>query len=684
MMQKAFLLILLPLVVIIPSFGQTKITGNVLDQVNGKPISFVNIGILNSNVGTISNDDGSFVIHIPASYLKDNLLFSAIGYGRRAIPVSSIRKTGKITISLRERVTNLQTVIVSAKKEKKINFLLGNRHHYGRILYADSIAAGSAIALLIENKHPSYHPNLAYPVFVEKALLKIHKNTVGEFKVRVRLLEVDSANNNLPGKDMLNESVVVKSRIKKGWLTFDLSSYNLKIAQPGFYLMFEWIMEDKDRLALMNQYAQFKKQNPDKVSVDTSLVNGEKIPVNSYHGFTAGTLFAASYAQFSLDRFQCYYRLNSFGEWKIAPATLTARIQVSNQPGLKPVNSGKNRSDKEPDCQQPTPECKAIKLAEQFLDENSVEGMQLTVSVKGKTVLSRGFGYSDVAKSKLVTTSTQFRIGSVSKALTSAALIKLEEENKLDLDAPVQQYVPSYTRKRYRITTRQLAGHLSGIRHYEKNKIDDLIRKKHYKSVLDAISIFENDTLLFKPGTQFGYSSFGWNLVGAVIERVSNQNFVRYMHENIWQPLSMLHTYADVSDSIMSYKSKFYLATGEESEPYDLSYKYPSGGLLSTTEDLVRFGNELLRGNYLDRTLKRQLFETQYTIDGKATKYGLGWNIGKDPNGHTIWFHSGNLLEGSAYLILYPDDDIVVAFLANSQKGLSFDIQGIGELFYGK
>ncbi|MCG8317955.1 MAG: carboxypeptidase-like regulatory domain-containing protein [Cytophagales bacterium] len=94
MIQKAFLLKLLLLVVIIPSFGQIKISGNVLDQVAGEPISFVNIGILNANVGTISNDDGSFVIRIPASYLKDTLIFPAIGYGRRAIPISSISISG--------------------------------------------------------------------------------------------------------------------------------------------------------------------------------------------------------------------------------------------------------------------------------------------------------------------------------------------------------------------------------------------------------------------------------------------------------------------------------------------------------------------------------------------------------------------------------------------------------------
>ncbi len=336
MVQKVLPLKMLLIVTIIPSFGQVKIRGNVLDQANGKPVSFVNIGILNSGVGTISNDDGSFVVRISTAHLEDTLIFSALGYKRKAIPISSISRKESLTISLQEKVIYLKPVVVSTKKEKEVDFKLGNRHHYGRIIYADSIAAGSAIALLIENKHPNYYPDLTYPVFVEKALLKIHKNTVGEFKVRVRLLEVDSANSNLPGEDILHESVVVTSKIKKGWLTFDLTSYNLKIAQPGFYLMFEWIMEDKDRLALMDQYVQFKKQNPDRFSIDTSMVNGEKILVNSYHGFTAGTLFAASYAQYALDRFTCYYRLNSFGEWKIAPAILTARIQVSNQPTLHP------------------------------------------------------------------------------------------------------------------------------------------------------------------------------------------------------------------------------------------------------------------------------------------------------------------------------------------------------------
>jgi len=146
----------------------------------------------------------------------------------------------------------------------------------------------------------------------------------------------------------------------------------------------------------------------------------------------------------------------------------------------------------------------------------------------------------------------------------------------------------------------------------------------------------------------------------------------------------MRHTFGDVTDSIISNKSSFYYLTGEEAKRYDLSSKYPSGGLISTTEDLVKFGNELLHGQYFDRAWVDKLFLTQYTRDKKPTGYGMGWNTTKDRNGHRVWYHSGNLFESSAFLMIYPDDDIVIAFLGNSPEGMSFDIQKVAEALYRK
>ena len=96
----------------------------------------------------------------------------------------------------------------------------------------------------------------------------------------------------------------------------------------------------------------------------------------------------------------------------------------------------------------------------------------------------------------------------------------------------------------------------------------------------------------------------------------------------------------------------------------------------------MKFGNEILNGEQFDSKAKMILFEPQTTLDNVKTGYGLGWYIGVDKNGHRIWYHSGDSFSSSSHLIIYPDDNVVVAFLSNSQDGAAFDIQNVGELFY--
>lgn len=122
------------------------------------------------------------------------------------------------------------------------------------------------------------------------------------------------------------------------------------------------------------------------------------------------------------------------------------------------------------------------------------------------------------------------------------------------------------------------------------------------------------------------------------------------------------------------------MSTGEEFSKEDSSYKYASGGLVSTSEDLVAFGYSLLKAR--SDSLTNQLFQTMYSGNGKPTNYGIGWNIGKDFTGQPIYFHSSNMINGSGYLILYPEQDMVLAFLANGPGGLLFDLQKLAALFY--
>src|SRR5437764_2569928 len=215
-----------------------------------------------------------------------------------------------------------------------------------------------------------------------------------------------------------------------------------------------------------------------------------------------------------------------------------------------------------------------------------IPGVQVAVAIDGTLVWSEGFGYADAARRRPVTRATQFRIGSVSKPLTAAAVALLYEQGKLDLDAPIQRYVPTFPEKGYPITTRQLAGHLAGIRHYRDR---EFFQTRHFATVRDGLAIFQDDSLLFPPGTRFSYSSYGWNLVSAVVEGVAGEDFLPYISAHAFRPLGLTHTAPDRTDSVIPDRTPF--SDPDPNGAYhvaptvDNSYKCAGGGSVSTAED---------------------------------------------------------------------------------------------------
>ena len=219
----------------------------------------------------------------------------------------------------------------------------------------------------------------------------------------------------------------------------------------------------------------------------------------------------------------------------------------------------------------------------------------------------------------------------MSKALTSVALVQLAASRRLDLDAPVQRYVPGFPAASAPITARGLAGHLGGIRHYHPG---DTQRTEHYQTATQVLAVFQNDPLVAEPGMQFFYSSFGWNLLGAVIESAASEPFLHYMQRAVWQPLGMAHTGGDRADSLLPDRSQLYGKGSRLAFADDVSSKYPSGWLLSTAEDLVKYGNALLNKGFLTRAQARQLFTSQTTRNGRPTHYGMGWRLTTTRSGH--------------------------------------------------
>ncbi len=301
-----------------------------------------------------------------------------------------------------------------------------------------------------------------------------------------------------------------------------------------------------------------------------------------------------------------------------------------------------------------------------LMQQYGAPGITAAIAVDGDIFWAEGFGYADVEQKTPIWPATKMRIASVSKSLTSATVGLLVEEGKLDLDAPVQQYVPEFPEKRWTITTRQLAGHLAGIRHYRGK---EFLSKKHYNSVIEALEVFKDDSLLFEPGTRFHYSSYGWNLISAIVERASGMNFLQFMRTRVFEPLGMHETVAEHVDSLIWHRSRFYVYRDSllVNAPYvDNSVKWAGGGFLSTASDLVRFGSGLLAGKLLKPETLQLLFTSQHTKSGEETHYGIGWRVG-ERLGRTFVWHTGGAVGGSSVLVLLPEAQVVVALITNLQ-----------------
>ncbi len=312
----------------------------------------------------------------------------------------------------------------------------------------------------------------------------------------------------------------------------------------------------------------------------------------------------------------------------------------------------------------------AIADSRAFIEQRIAEGfpgIAVSVAWDGTSVWSEGFGYANVETHEPVTRETKFRVGSISKVLTASAVGLLVERRKLELDQPIQTYVIYFPVKDHPITTRLLAGHSAGIRHYQG--VEGL-SSKQYDSVKDSLAIFQNDPLLFEPGTQVSYSSYGWNLVSAAVEGASGEAFLEFLDANVFEPLTMSNTMAEFFGKEIPNKTTFYSGMGDRrriSLPVNLSNKWASGGFISTADDLVAFGSAHLKAGFLKPETLELLFTPQVLKNGETSLYGIGWRV--DPASpelkHRGIHHSGSSQGGKGTLMLYPEFGLAVAILIN-------------------
>jgi CubicO group peptidase (beta-lactamase class C family) len=323
------------------------------------------------------------------------------------------------------------------------------------------------------------------------------------------------------------------------------------------------------------------------------------------------------------------------------------------------------------------------------------------VGIEGKAVWREAIGLSNIEHAVTADTTTMFRIGSTSKAVTSVALGKFLEQGKLQLDKPVQYYVP-YVALEKPVTIRQLASHTSGIREYGLClcfPIWEYYSNDAFETIRESAEVFQHDPLLFEPGTQYSYSTYNTTLVSAALEETGQKKFLPLMHDEVFTPLGMHHTMGDYADSIIAGRATFYeIRNGQYKPVYavDNSNKWAGGGFLSTPGDLVKLGNGLLSHRILKASTLDTLFMPQKLKDGTHHEeyYALGWRSFPekklfDGTRITHIVHHGGTAAGStAFLVLLPEYKMTVAIMMNRNAEGDFrDFSGyafkLAEAFIG-
>lgn len=296
----------------------------------------------------------------------------------------------------------------------------------------------------------------------------------------------------------------------------------------------------------------------------------------------------------------------------------------------------------------------------------SIPGLSVAVVLDHKLRWSNGYGLADIENFVPAKAATAYRLGSISKPITAAAVMQLVERRKIDLDAPIQTYCPAFPKKQWPITTRLLLGHLAGVRHYKNDA--EYGSTRHYKSVVEGLEMFKDDPLLFEPGTKYSYTTHGFAVLGCAVEGASGMSFPDYVRENVFKPADMNRIRVDNVTDIIPNRAQGYQKTqsGElrNSELADTSYKIPGGGFISTVEDLTKFAIAMQTGVLVNKETLNLMWTSQKTRDGKATSYGMGWGVG-ERDGMKEVEHGGAQQRVSTYLYTIPEKGLAVVLMTN-------------------
>jgi CubicO group peptidase (beta-lactamase class C family) len=317
-----------------------------------------------------------------------------------------------------------------------------------------------------------------------------------------------------------------------------------------------------------------------------------------------------------------------------------------------------------------------------------VAGVSVAVVRGADTLLHRGYGMADLEWSVATPPdgSASYEIGSVTKQFTAAAILKLVEEGKLDLDADFTTYLPEFDTRGHPVPLRRLLDHTSGIKGYTEMPVfGELVVQDLPRDTL--VTLIEQEPFEFEPGTAAIYNNSAYFLLGLIVEKASGQKYEDYIAQHVFAPAGMDDSYYCSESAIRKGKAHGYDGSPQglvHKNPLDHTWPYAAGSLCSTAGDLVRWNRALHGGKVLQSTSYQAMTTPMPLLDGTPTTYAMGLGVGERA-GRRVIAHGGGINGYLSEVSYFPDDDVVLVVLQNSTgpRGPGALLEAFASLVFG-
>ncbi len=294
-------------------------------------------------------------------------------------------------------------------------------------------------------------------------------------------------------------------------------------------------------------------------------------------------------------------------------------------------------------------------------------GFAILVAKNDDVLYRKAFGHANLELGVQLKPEHIFRIGSITKQFTAAAILKLAEEGKLSLNDDVTEYIKDYPTHGHTITIEHLLTHTSGIKSYTSMKTWDAEMRKKDFTPGEMVEYFKNEPMDFAPGEKFLYNNSAYFMLGYIIESVSGKPYPQYIEEEIFAPLGMENSFYDNSSEILKNRASGYQRTknGFENADYlSMTQPYAAGSLMSTVDDLLKWYTAVMNGKVISTESRKKAHSSYNLKNGDPTGYGYGWFLG-NVHGSPSIEHGGGINGFQSASIYLPEEKIFVAVLSN-------------------